>query len=267
MHDADGNICDVVARAPTRAGRLVESLMLAVNEAVAQSLADAGMPCLRRVVPAPPRWNRLCELAVEWGGALPPEPSSAALARFLDAARAEDPDAREELDLAVVKLVGRGEYRAWWPGDAPAGHFPLATQAYAHSTAPNRRYPDVVVQRILHAALRGDPSPYDREGLEAIAARCTERTAAARKVERKVWKSAAALLLADRVGSEFEAVVSGVNGKGTWVRPLHPAVEGRLLRGAAGLDVGAHARVRLTDFDVAQGHLDFETVRVGRPAV
>jgi exoribonuclease-2 len=163
-----------------------------------------------------------------------------------------------------MKLIGRGEYRAWWPGDEPAGHFALATEAYAHSTAPNRRYPDIVVQRILHAALRGEPSPYDRDALALVADRCTERTVAARKVERRIWKSAAALLLADRVGHVFEAVVSGVNGSGVWVRLLRPAVEGRLVRGAAGLDVGAHVQARLLAFDVEEGHLDFEPVAVRR---
>jgi len=262
VYDAEGRVVDIVTRTTTRANRVVESLMLAVNEAVARSLADAGYPCLRRVVSAPPRWRRLRELASSWGVGLPEAPDAAALAGFLDGVRASRPEALEEVQVAVMKLIGRGEYRAWWPGDAPAGHFALAVEAYAHSTAPNRRYPDIVVQRVLHAALRGEAPPYDREALALVAARCTDRTIAARKVERRIWKSAAALLLADRVGQEFEAVVSGVNGQGVWVRLARPAVEGRLVRGAAGLDVGAHTRVRLTAFDVEEGHLDFEPVVV-----
>lgn len=260
VYDGEARVVDIVTRAPTRANRIVESLMLAVNEAVARSLADAGYPCLRRVVRAPPRWRRLRELVASWGASLPEAPDPAALSRFLDAVRTQRPASLEEVQVAVMKLIGRGEYVAWWPGDAPAGHFALAAEAYAHSTAPNRRYPDIVVQRLLHAALRGERPPDDRAGLDRVAERCTERTADARKVERRIWKSAAALLLADRVGQEFEAVVSGVNGAGVWLRALRPAVEGRLLRGGAGLDVGTHVRARLTAFDVEQGHLDFEAV-------
>jgi exoribonuclease-2 len=264
VYDDEKRVVDIVTRTTTRANRVVESLMLAVNEAVARSLADAGYPCLRRVVSAPPRWRRLRELAATWGVTLPEAPDAAAVAGFLSGVRASQPEALEEVQVAVMKLIGRGEYRAWWPGDEPAGHFALATEAYAHSTAPNRRYPDIVVQRILHAALRGEPSPYDRGALALVADRCTERTVAARKVERRIWKSAAALLLADRVGHVFEAVVSGVNGSGVWVRLLRPAVEGRLVRGAAGLDVGAHVQARLLAFDVEEGHLDFEPVAVRR---
>jgi len=262
VFDGEGRVADIVTRSPTRANRIVESLMLAVNESVARSLADAGFPCLRRVVRAPPRWRRLRELAADWGASLPREPAPGALADFLGAIRAARPESIEEVQVAVMKLVGRGEYLAWWPGDAPAGHFPLAAEAYAHSTAPNRRYPDVVVQRLLHAALRGEAPPRDREALERVALRCTEGAADARKVERRIWKSAAALLLADRVGQTFDAVVSGVNRAGAWARVLRPAVEGRLVRGAAGLDVGQHLALRLVGFDVEQGHLDFEVTAV-----
>ena len=264
VYDAEGRVVDIVARCPTRANRVVESLMLAVNEAVARSLADAGYPCLRRVVRAPPRWRRLRDLAAARGRSLPEAPDPAALARFLDEERAERPDTLEEVQVAVMKLIGRGEYRAWWPGDPPAGHFALAAEAYAHSTAPNRRYPDIVVQRLLHAALRGDAPPDDRAALDRVAERCTERTADARKVERRIWKSAAALLLADRVGDVFDAVVSGVNGEGVWARVLRPMVEGRVGGNAAGLDVGQRVTLRLRAYDVEQGHLDFEVVSAER---
>lgn len=257
VHDADGRVVDIVARSVRRANQVVEELMLAVNRAVAMHLAEAGVDHLRRVVAPPERWDRLRELAASLGGVLPASPDPGSLSRFLDAAALADPARAEELQLTVRRLIGRGEYRAWRRGDASAAHFALAVDAYAHSTAPNRRYPDLVAQRCLDAVLRGAPAPYERAELEAIAARCTARAAEARKVERQMDKSAAALFLADRVGTTFEAVLSGINGRGTWVRLLHPAVEGRLVAGAEGLDVGAHLRVTLRASDVARGYLDF----------
>jgi exoribonuclease-2 len=262
VFDDEGRVIDIVSRATTRANRIVESLMLTVNEAVARSLADAGYPCLRRVVRAPSRWRRLCELAAARGVSLPEAPDPVALSRFLDAERSRHPESLEEVQVAVMKLIGRGEYQAWWPGDEPAGHFALAVDAYTHATAPNRRYPDIMVQRLLHAALRGDPPPTDRSALDRMAAHCTARSSDARKVERRIWKSAAALLLADRVGHEFDAVVSGVNHAGMWARLLRPAVEGRILhgQGSTTLDVGQHVLLRLVGYDVEQGHLDFKLV-------
>lgn len=257
VHDPDGRVVDIVTRSVRRANRVVEELMLAVNRAVATHLAAAGGDHLRRVVAPPERWDRLRELAASLGGALPASPDPGALSRFLDAAALADPARAEELQLTVRRLIGRGEYRAWRQGDGPAAHFALAVDAYAHSTAPNRRYPDLVAQRCLDAVLRGAPAPYDRAELEAIAARCTARAVEARKVERQMDKSAAALFLSDRVGATFDAVLSGINGRGTWVRLLHPAVEGRLVAGAEGLDVGAHLRVTLRATDVARGYLDF----------
>ncbi len=257
VHDPAGRVVDIVARSVRRANRVVEELMLAVNRAVAGHLAEAGVEHLRRVVPPPVRWDRLQELAVSVGGELPASPDPGALARLLDAASKAHPARAEDLQLTVRRLIGRGEYRAWRQGDPPAEHFALAVDAYAHSTAPNRRYPDLVAQRCLDAVLRGAPAPYERPALEAIAARCTARSSDARKVERQLDKSAAALFLSDRVGVSFDAVVSGVNGRGTWVRLLHPAVEGRLVAGAEGLDVGVHLRVTLRAADVGRGYLDF----------
>lgn len=257
VHDRDGNIVDIVNRAPLRAGEIVEDLMIAVNQAVARNLAAKGYPCLLRVVPPPARWPRIVSLAAQWGASLPAHPSTRALARFVNDTSRAHPDRAEEISLGVLKLVGRGAYVAQRPDEEGPGHFGLAVGAYAHSTAPNRRYPDVIAQRLLHAAHRGDACPYTVEALEAIAARCIEAAGLARKVERQVAKSAAALFLAHRVGEGFDAVVTGVTAGGTFIRLHHPAIEGRLVQGQAGLDVGDLVRARLDRCDVARGHLDF----------
>lgn len=257
VHDPDGNIIDIVNRSPTRAGEIVEDLMIAVNQAVAKRLGAQGYPCLLRVVPPPARWPRIVSLAAQWGVALPPHPSTRALAGFVDRTTRAHPERAEELSLGVLKLVGRGAYVAQEPGDEGPGHFGLAVGAYAHSTAPNRRYPDVVTQRLLHAMHRGASAPYSVETLDRIAARCVEANTLARKVERQVAKSAAALFLAQRIGEGFDAVVTGVTSGGTYVRLMRPAVEGRIVEGEAGLDVGERVRVRLDRCDVARGHLDF----------
>lgn len=261
VHDAEGNVVDIVTRAPLRAARIVEDLMIAVNESVARHLAERGYPSIHRVVTPPARWPRIVALAAQWGVALPPHPSTRALARFVDETSRAFPERAEELSLGVLKLVGRGAYVAHRPGDPSPGHFGLAVRDYAHSTAPNRRYPDVVAQRLLHAAWRGHAAPYDFDALASIAARCVEANAQARKVERQVAKSAAALFLAGRVGERFDAVVTGVTEGGTFVRLLHPAVEGRVVQNERGLDVGERACVRLDRCDVLRGHLDFVGVR------
>lgn len=263
VHDPEGNVVDIVTRAPLRAGEIVEDLMIAVNQAVAKHLAARGYPTLLRVVPPPSRWPRIVALAAQWGIVLPPHPSTRDLARFVDDTARAHPDRAEEISLGVLKLVGRGAYLAQRPDAEGPGHFGLAVGAYAHSTAPNRRYPDVVTQRLLHAAHRGDPSPYDLDALARIAARCVEAGSLARKVERQVAKSAAALFLAGRVGERFDAVVTGVTEGGCFVRLLHPAVEGRIVQGEAGLDVGERVSVRLDRCDVAQGHLDFSRAPAG----
>lgn len=261
VHDAEGNVIDVVTRPPLRASKIVEDLMIAVNEAVARHLSAQGYPSILRVVRAPARWPRIVALAAQWGCALPPHPSTTALARFVDDTTQAHPERAEELSLGVLKLVGRGEYIAHRAGDESPGHFGLAVRDYAHSTAPNRRYPDVIIQRLLHAAWRGHASPYSLDDLTRIADRCVEAGSLARKVERQVAKSAAALFLAGRVGERFDAVVTGVTDGGTFVRLLHPAVEGRVVAGEDGLDVGERVSVRLDRCDVAKGHLDFATVR------
>jgi ribonuclease R len=255
---ADGKLADLAADPQDRAKELIEDLMIAANTATAQFLDTHGQPSLRRMVRTPKRWPRLVELAAEHGGHLPAEPDSKALETFLEERRKADPDRFPELSLAVVKLLGPGEYVIDLPGQPPPGHFGLAVRDYTHATAPNRRYPDLITQRLLKAALTGRPSPYSVDDLTALATHCTESEDAANKVERQVAKSAAALLLEGRTGEMFDAIVTGASEKGTWVRIFHPLVEGRLDRGAQGLDVGNKVRVRLTSTDVERGYIDFE---------
>ena len=246
---------------PNRAKELIEDFMVAANGVTARYLAAKGFPSLRRVLRSPERWARIVALAQGLGEALPPEPSGEALASFLDKRRKAEPERFADLSLSVVKLLGRGEYVLELPGRTAAGHFGLAVTDYTHSTAPNRRFPDLVTQRLLKAAIDGAPVPYTNEELAALAAHCTEQETNAAKVERQVEKSAAALLLARRIGEHFDALVTGASEKGTWVRIAHPATEGKVVRGFAGLDVGDHVRVTLTHTDVERGFIDF--VRTG----
>jgi exoribonuclease-2 len=230
--------------------------MVAANGVTARFLQERGFPSLRRVVRSPERWPRIVALAAEHGGALPPEPDARALNEFLARRKQADPEGFPDLSLAVVKLMGRGEYVVE-SGAGTEGHFGLAVKDYAHSTAPNRRYPDLVTQRLLKAALERRPAPYAPEELEALARHCTQQEDAANKVERRVSKSAAALLLSSRIGERFDGIVTGASEKGTWVRILRPPVEGRVVRGFEGLDVGERTRVELVDTDVARGFIDF----------
>jgi len=241
----------------TRASRLIEDFMIAANVAMAQFLDEHNSPTIRRIVRSPERWNRIVALAAKLGSTLPDQPDSAALSAFLVDRRKADPDHFADLSLAVVKLIGPGEYAAHEPGETDIGHFGLATNDYTHSTAPNRRFADLVTQRLLKAALAGKPSPYTRDELVAIAAHCTEREDAARKVERQVRKSAAAVSMSRRIGEDFDAIVTGVNRNGTFVRLIHPPVEGRVMRGEEGMDVGDKIRVRLLSTDPARGFIDF----------
>ena len=240
-----------------RAQALIEDFMIAANGVTARLLQRKGIASLRRVLRSPERWERIVALAGEFGERLPPEPSAVALNAFLLKRRDADPERFPDTSLAVIKLLGRGEYVAELPGDRVAGHFGLAVSDYTHSTAPNRRYPDLITQRLLKAALAGDRSPYGNEELAALAMHCTEQEDNATKVERHVRKSAAALLLESRIGEAFDAIVTGASAKGTWVRIAHPAAEGKVVRGFEGLDVGDHVRVKLIDTDVARGFIDF----------
>jgi VacB/RNase II family 3'-5' exoribonuclease len=240
-----------------RARQLIEDFMIAANGVTARFLAGKKFSSLRRVVRSPERWQRIAEVAKEQGEHLPPEPDSKALSDFLARRRKADPDRFPDLSLVIVKLMGAGEYVVERPGGAVAGHFGLAVKDYTHSTAPNRRFPDLVTQRLLKAALSGAGAPYGEGELEDLAVHCTEQEDNADKVERQVRKSAAALLLEKRVGERFDAVVTGVSDKGTWVRVFDPPVEGKLVHGFEGLAVGKRLRVKLIATDVERGFIDF----------
>lgn len=240
-----------------RAKELIEDFMLATNSATASFLEERGYPSIRRLVRSPKRWPRIVDIARRLGERLPEEPDPAALSLFLERRRAADPDDYPELSLSVLKLLGSGEYTVDLPGQPAPGHFGLAADDYTHATAPNRRYPDLVTQRLVKAALAGRPAPYSPEELEELALRCTRREDDARRVERQVSKSAAALLLADRIGETFDAIVTGASEKGTWVRTCRYPIEGRLTRGHEDLDVGDRVRVKLVSVDVERGFIDF----------
>jgi exoribonuclease-2 len=257
----DGHLKELEAERHNRAKSLIEDFMIGANGVVARYLSSKGLPSLRRVVRTPKRWDRIVELAAERGFKLPEVPSAKALEEFLSLARATDPLRFPDLSLSVIKLLGKGEYVVEFSDSAPSGHFGLAVQDYAHSTAPNRRYPDVITQRLLKAAIAGDRLPYGRGELADLARLCTEKEDAAKKVERRVRKSAEALLLEPMVGDQFDAIVTGAAEKGTWVRLLHPPVEGRLTSGFEGADVGHLLRVKLVRTDVANGFIDFERLR------
>jgi exoribonuclease-2 len=245
------------ADAPNSAKRLIEDLMIASNRVTAGYLAAKHFPSIRRVVRVPKFWSRIVGLAAEHGSTLPKEPDAKALETFLVAAKASDPAAFPELSFSVVKLLGPGEYIVEVPGAPAVGHFGLAVRDYSHSTAPNRRFPDVITQRLLKAAIADRPSPYSKDELALLAKHCTEQEDAAKKVERQVEKSAAAMLLRTSIGQQFDATVTGVTDRGTWVRISQPPVEGRLDNGPAGLQVGNRLRAKLVSTDVERGFIDF----------
>ena len=251
---------------PNRATQLIEDFMVAANGVTAEFLEGKQFPCLRRVVRTPKRWDEIVAIAQEHGCKLPAEPDAKALNEFLNQQKAADPVRFPDLSLAVIKLMGPGEYVAEAPraqqtgSSATLGHFALAVEHYSHSTAPNRRYPDIITQRLLKAALAGQPVPYGQKDLEALALHCTQQEDAAKKVERQVAKSAAAMLLQSRIGQRFEAIVTGAAEKGTWVRVLSPPVEGKLVQGAQGVGVGNRIQVELLHTDVERGFIDFRKV-------
>ena len=253
----DGRVVELRPQEKDRARQLVEDFMIAANEATARFLQERGVPSLRRVVRSPERWDRLQALAASKGFALPAQPDAAALAEFLRRCRAADPLRFPDLSLAVVKLLGSGEYVVHEPGTEATGHFGLAVRDYTHSTAPNRRYPDLVTQRLVKALLAKARPPYAQAELETLAGHCTRQEDAANRVERQVRKAASAMLLAGRLGEGFDALVTGASTKATWVRTLHPPVEGRVVAGEQGLDVGDAVRVRLVRADPARGEIDF----------
>jgi len=255
------DIRDLEVEKPNRATQLIEDFMVAANGVTAEYLESKKFPSLRRVVRTPKRWERIVEIARQHGATLPAEPDSRALNEFLSKQKAADPLRFPDLSLSVIKLLGPGEYVAETPGEtAPPGHFALAVEHYSHSTAPNRRYPDIITQRLLKAAMAGRPVPYGREALETLALHCTLQEDAAKKVERQVAKSAAAMLLQSKIGQRFEGIVTGAADKGTWVRVLTPPVEGKLVQGTQGVDVGNRIQVELLHTDVERGFIDFKRV-------
>jgi VacB/RNase II family 3'-5' exoribonuclease len=251
----DDQVVDMQKQEKNHATELIEDFMIAANGVVARMLEKVSS--LRRIVKKPERWDRIVQLAAEHGEKLPPDPDSKALNDFLLKHKAAAPDRFADLSLAVVKLVGRGEYVLERPGEPVQGHFGLAVQDYTHSTAPNRRFADIVTQRLIKAMLGGKPNPYSDAELTAIAANCTEKENAAGKVERDMSKRLAALAMQNRIGTIFDAIITGVTEHGTFVRALQPHVEGLLTEGAKGLDVGDLLRVKLVRTDVQHGFIDF----------
>ncbi|MGE5808081.1 MAG: RNB domain-containing ribonuclease [Nitrospirota bacterium] len=263
VFDAD-ELKDLQAERKNRAKDIIEDFMIAANGVTARFLSSRGLPSFRRVVRTPKRWDRIRELASDHGHELPKEPDARSLEAFLTKAQAADPLRFPDLSLAIIKLLGAGEYALEVPGGGSSGHFGLAVQDYSHSTAPNRRYPDLITQRLLKAAIAGQLMPYENGELSTLAKHCTEKEDAAKKVERQVRKSAAAMLLEHRIGEQFDAIVTGAADKGTWVRLLHPPVEGRLMSGFEGVDVGHRLRVQLVHTDVERGYIDFRRVGEGQ---
>lgn len=251
---------DLAAEKKNRAKEIIEDFMIAANGVSARYLAAKMFPSLRRVVRIPKRWDRIIEIASDHGFTLPRNPDSKALEQFLISAKVADPVRFPDLSLSMIKLLGAGEYVVELPGGSPAGHFGLAVRDYTHSTAPNRRYPDLITQRLLKAAIAGSSLPYENDELQALAKHCTEQEDAAKKVERQVGKSAAAMLLESRIGERFDGIVTGASDKGTWVRLLHPPIEGKLVSGFAGMDVGDRVSVQLLRTDVERGYIDFKKV-------
>ena len=258
--DESGRVVRLDARRNNRAQVIIESLMIAANTSMAELLQSNGVPSLRRVVRAPERWPLIVETAAALGHALPGEPDPRALSDFMSERRAADPASYAELSLSILKMMGPGDYLVEAPGLDQEGHFGLAVHDYTHSTAPNRRFPDLVTQRCLKAVASEAPAPYTREELELVAARCNLMESAARKVERRMRKVAAASLLSARVGQTFDAVVTGVKPGGTFARLSSPPADGRVVKGFRGLDVGDRLRVRLLSTDPARGFIDFARV-------
>jgi exoribonuclease-2 len=255
-----GVLIDLQPDPRNRAQELIEEFMIAANGVTARFLQQHGRSSLRRILRVPKRWDRIVQLAKDLGERLPPAPDAVALNAFLAKRRQSDPSRFADLSLAVIKCLGAGEYVAEGPAQKPEGHFGLAVRDYTHSTAPNRRFPDLITQRLIKAVLQNRPSPYSDTELRTVASHCTEQEGNAKKVERQIEKSAAAMLLGSRIGSRFEGIVTGASDKGTWVRIANPAAEGRVVKNYQGLDVGNHVQVQLVHVDVARGFIDFAGV-------
>jgi VacB/RNase II family 3'-5' exoribonuclease len=253
----NGHVVDLQVEARNNAKNLIEDFMIAANGVTARFLTAKGFSGLRRVVRSPERWDRIEAIAAKYGEKLPADPDSVALEEFLVRRRKSDPLRFPDLSLAIVKAMGAGEYIVEKPGQTSIGHFGLAVRDYTHSTAPNRRFPDLITHRLVKPALEGGKPGYTDDELSALAQHCTEAEDAANKVERQVRKSAAACILEPRVGQRFDGIVTGASEKGTWVRVFHPPVEGKVIHGAYGVDVGDRVNVKLVDVNVERGYIDF----------
>lgn len=253
----DGKVVELRQAKRNNARLLIEDFMIAANGTVARFLVKHGLPSIRRVVRSPERWDRIERIAEERGERLPPDPDARALEEFLRRQKKADPLRFPDLSLSIVKAMGAGEYVVEEAGQQPTGHFGLAVKDYTHSTAPNRRYPDLITHRMVKAALAKTEQPYTVDELAELAQHCTDQEDAANKVERQVRKAAAALLLTDRVGDHFDGIVTGASAKGTWVRVFNPPVEGKLVRGSEGLDIGDRVKVKLLGVNVERGFIDF----------
>lgn len=254
----DGHVVDVLEATQNRAMLLIEDLMVAANGVMARTLRKAGRSGLQRVVVVPRRWDRIVALAQQHGHELPVNPDSQALNRVLEQIRAADPDHYPDIAVAVIKLMGPGEYLLMRADDDPEGHFGLAARDYTHSTAPNRRFPDMVTQRVLHAMIANEPPPYSDAELTAIAMHCNEADKALRKIERDMQKRVAAVAMASRIGEVFDAVITGASEKGVYARVIRPPFEGRIVHGERGLDVGDKVKVKLIHTDPWRAFIDFE---------
>jgi exoribonuclease-2 len=246
---------------PNRARSLIANLMVAANVCVTRFLDALGMPILRRIVRVPQRWERIVYLAKQLGETLPDKPEVKALRDFLFEQKKKNPEGFQDLSIAVIKLIGKGEYVAGLPGEISPGHFDLALQDYAHTTAPNRRFPDLIMQRLLKSHFYNQPLPYKKEDLIAMASHCTQKEDDATKVERRVRKSAIAMVFSNQIGNDFAAIVTGAAEKGTWVKLKKPPVEGKLVKGFEGVDVGDKITVKLIHTDPVNGFIDFARVK------
>ncbi|HYM62637.1 MAG TPA: RNB domain-containing ribonuclease, partial [Thermoanaerobaculia bacterium] len=256
----DGAVVDLKHEKTNSAKQLIEDFMIAANGVTARFLDAKGSPSIRRVVRSPERWDRIEAIAATYGDKLPPDPDAKALEEFLVRRRKADPLRFPDLSLMIVKAMGPGEYVLELPGQTEIGHFGLAVRDYTHSTAPNRRFPDLITHRLVKAVLTGAQPPYSKEELSALADHCTSQEDAANKVERQVRKSAGAALLEKRIGDRFDGVVTGASAKGTWVRIFQPPVEGKLVHGHEGLDLGDRVHVKLISVDIEAGYIDFARV-------
>ena len=256
-----GSVIDLRQEKRNNARMLIEDFMIAANGATARFLERKGFSSIRRVVRSPERWDRIEKIAEDLGERLPPEPDAKALEEFLVRRRKADPVRFPDLSLAVVKAMGAGEYVLERAGEDSVGHFGLAVRDYAHSTAPNRRYPDLIAHRLLKAALAGKKQPYTDSELHSLAAHCTKQEDAANKVERQVRKSAAACLLSNRIGDKFDGIVTGASSKGTWARIFRPPVEGKVVQNEKNLDIGDRVRLKLIGVNVDHGFIDFVRVK------